>query len=115
MALGGWGLRLPRPFQPAKTNLMVAEAFGVRPNGLGEQPQVIAQAFGHDVEMAARLFGLLPNFFSHPAELQIDVPESLVDPPEPRVHGSFELGNRHRFTWSAHHSIVVHPTMAVLT
>jgi hypothetical protein len=67
--------------------------------------------------MAARLFGLLPNLFSHPAEFQIDVPESLVDslellvdPPEPRVHGSFELSNRHRFTRCAHHSIVVYAT-----
>jgi len=51
--------------------------------------------------MAARLFGLLPNFFSHPAELQIDVPE-------PRVHRSFKLGNRHGFTRSAHLSIVVY-------
>ena len=89
---------------------MVVEAFGVRPDRLGEQLQVISQAFGHDIEVTPRLFGLLPNFFSHSAELQIDAPESLVDPPEPRVHGSFELGNRHGFTGCAHHSIVVYAT-----
>ena len=92
---------------------MIAEAFGIRPNGLGEQPQVIAQAFGDDIEVTPRLFGLLPNFFSQPTELKVNLPkslvdscESLVDPPEPRVHGSFELGNRHRLTLSAHLSIV---------
>ena len=103
---------------------MVVEAFGVHPDRLGEQLQVVAQAFGHDVEVTPRLLGLLPNVFSQPTELEINPPkslvdsieslidsrESLVDPPEPRVHGSFELGNRHRLTRSAHHSIVVYAT-----
>jgi hypothetical protein len=102
----------------------MAEPFGIRPNGLGEQPQVIAHAFGHDIEVTPRLFGLLPDFFSQPMELQIDPSkslvdsvespvdslESLVDPPEPRVHRSFELSNRHGFTRCAHHSIVVYAT-----
>jgi hypothetical protein len=106
---------LPRPLQPTQTNLVIAEAFGIRPNGLGEQLQVVAQAFGHDIKVTPRLFGLLPNFFAEPTELKVNLPkslidslESLVDPPEPRVHGSFELGNRHRLTRSAHHSIVVY-------
>jgi hypothetical protein len=75
------------------------------------------QAFGHDIKVTPRLFGLLPHFFSEPTELKVNPPkslidslESLVDPPKSRVHGSFELGNRHRLTRSAHHSIVVHAT-----
>jgi len=102
----GRGLRLAWPLQPAQTNLVIAEAFGVRPNGLGEQPQVVAQAFGHDIEMTPRLFGLLPNFFAQPTELKIDPPKSMVDPLEPRVHGSLELSNRHGLTRCADHSIV---------
>ncbi len=96
---------------------MIAEAFGARPNGLGEQPQVIAHTLGHDIEVTPRLFGLLPNLFSQPAKphisvskLLIDPLESLIDLLESRVHGSFELGNRHGFTPRAHHSIVVHAT-----
>jgi hypothetical protein len=100
---------------------MIAEAFGVRPNGLGEQPQVITHAFGHDIEVTPRLLGLLPNLFSQPAKLKVNpskslidarepLRESLIDPLESRVHGSFELSNRHRFTRNAHHSIVVYAT-----
>ena len=100
---------------------MVAEALGVRPDRLGEQPQVVAQAFGHHIDMMPRLFGLLPNFLSQSAKLEVNLSksqidareplgESLIDPLESRVHGPFELGNRHRFPRCAHHSIVMYAT-----
>jgi hypothetical protein len=103
---------------------VIAEAFGMCADGVGEHSHVVSQALGHDIEVTPRvlemsagflglalklppcLLRLLPHLPLQDENRRVDARESPIDSFESRIHRSLELGNGHWLTRTAHHSIV---------
>jgi hypothetical protein len=56
-------------FQPTQAEIVVAEAFGMDADALGEHSHVVSQALGDNVEVASRVLEVLARFSGLPLKL----------------------------------------------
>ena len=91
--------------QALDAHLMVAETLRMADHCFGKQPDVVAKAFSHDVEVTSGLERRLPDFASHTPQIGL-VRFGSFQAIEPPIHVAFELGDRHRLAREAHHNIV---------
>jgi hypothetical protein len=103
---------------------VIVETFRLAGNRVGKDSEIVAETFGDDVEVATRVLELPAVLFvrasesaAHESELRLhrsdtamERAEAAIRRSETTIHRTFELGDCHRRTPVADHSIVAAAT-----
>ena len=82
---GGWVVLLRAPLQSCDPDFVLVQALGLAGDAVGEDSQIVAEAFGNHIKVPPGFVEMPAGFFRLSPELLVDLRKLPVDRYEPPV------------------------------